>query len=161
MPGRSTPREASPLETRIPPPLVLLACGGLAWALSQVAATRWLLPGAIAMGTALVLLGVAFNVVPKLAFRRAGTTVNPLRPGRTVQLVCSGLHRRSRNPMYLGHALILLGLALALRNASALLAVPAYMLYITRYQVVPEERALLERFGREYERYRSQVRRWL
>lgn len=161
MPADPTLRPASVLETRVPPPLVLLACGGLAWGLAQVPAARFAFPGATALAIALVLAGLALNLVPKLAFDRAGTTVNPLRPERAARLVRTGLHRWSRNPMYLGHAVILLGIALALRNAFAFVAVPVYALYVTRFQILPEERALLARFGREYEDYRRRVRRWL
>ncbi|RBI49163.1 hypothetical protein BRL76_18820, partial [Xanthomonas oryzae pv. oryzae] len=51
------------------------------------------------------------NVVPKWRFRRAGTTVDPRRPQRCSALVQTGLHRYSRNPMYIGHALLLAGWA--------------------------------------------------
>lgn len=145
----------------MPPPLVMLACAGLAWGLAQVEAYRFGLPGAGAVGTALVLAGIMLNLLPKLAFARAGTTVNPLQPDRTTRLVRSGLHRWSRNPMYLGHAVILLGIALALRNALAFTALPVYVLYVSRFQILPEERALLARFGGEYADYCRHVRRWI
>lgn len=153
--------ERARLETRIPPPLVMLACGGLAWLGAQVPATRFDLPGAMATGIVLALAGLALNLLPKLAFGRAGTTVNPLHPGRSAALVTTGLHRFSRNPMYLGHSAILAGLALALGNALAFAAVPAYAGYITRFQIRPEERALHARFGEAYAAYLRRVPRWL
>ena len=63
--------------------------------------------------------------------------------------------------MYLGLALILLGWAIYLGNIAALAGLPLFVLYINRFQIAPEERALAERFGAEFEAYRSRVRRWL
>ena len=110
---------------------------------------------------AFVLAGLALNVLPKLAFRRAGTTVNPLKPGATTHLLTSGIYRRTRNPMYLGHATMLLGWALHLHNAAALVVVPAFMLYIARFQIQPEERQLSARFPHEFAALCKQAPRWL
>lgn len=137
-------------------------CGVIAWGLSTaLPAGRFALPHATAVGSVVVLAGIALNLAPKWTFRRAGTTVNPLRPQDSVRLVQTGLHRWSRNPMYLGHAAILLGAAIALENVIAFAAVPAYMLYVGRFQILPEERALQARFGRTYADYCRRVRRWL
>ncbi|MFT4247786.1 MAG: isoprenylcysteine carboxylmethyltransferase family protein [Pseudomonas sp.] len=87
--------------------------------------------------------------------------MNPLRPQASTQLVESGLHRFSRNPMYLGHAVIVLGVAVLLHAALALASVPVYMAYVTRFQIIPEERALRDRFGAAYIDYCARVRRWL
>ncbi|MBD9369535.1 isoprenylcysteine carboxylmethyltransferase family protein [Xanthomonas sp. XNM01] len=161
--AQSLPALLRRLEARIPPPLVLLACAALAWLLSCVAAAAAVSASAGLTWSAIaaVAAGLALNLLPKLAFRRAGTTVNPLAPERSTQLVVHGLHRWSRNPMYLGHALILVGIALLLRNAVALTAVPLYVACVTRFQIVPEERALRARFGRRYVDYAARVRRWL
>ncbi|WP_230598989.1 methyltransferase family protein [Xanthomonas albilineans] len=133
-------------------------CGVIAWGLSRIDAWPASPPDAGSIGIVIVLAGVIFNVAPKRAFHRASTTVNPLQPQRATHLVQSGLYRWSRNPMYLGHALILLGLALCLRNVLALLAVPAYVTY---FQIRPEERALQAHFGDAYTHYCRHVRRWL
>jgi protein-S-isoprenylcysteine O-methyltransferase Ste14 len=137
-------------------------CGAIAWGLSAAfPGGNLALPGSSAIGVALLLAGIALNAAPKRQFRRAGTTVNPMRPGNSTQLVQSGLHRWSRNPMYLGHAVILLGAAMLLANAFAFVAMPLYVFYVTRFQIVPEERALQARFGQAYRDYRRRVRRWL
>lgn len=137
-------------------------CGALAWGLSRIAAGGALTtPPLPALGWLLVVGGIWLNAVPKRHFRHAGTTVNPLRPQSSTQLMESGLHRYSRNPMYLGHALILLGVAVLLQHALALAAAPAYMAYVTRFQIIAEERALRARFGKRYLRYCARVRRWL
>lgn len=134
--------------------------GGLAqvWPSSLIA-----LPSSLrlTMVAALAVLGLLLNLLPKLAFGRAGTTVNPLRPASSRALVTSGLHGVSRNPMYLGHALLLVAWACWLRHPAALIGAPLYMAYVTRYQILPEERALSAMFGAAYEAYRARVRRWL
>ncbi len=112
-------------------------------------------------GGLLILGGAAVNIAPKQRFRRAGTTVNPLRPQSGSALVQSGLHALSRNPMYLGHATLLFGVALLLGNAAAFAAVPLHVAGVTRFQIVPEERALRAKFGTACIDYCRRVRRWL
>ena len=108
----------------------------------------------------LILGGAALNIAPKRRFRRAGTTVNPLRPQSGSALVQSGLHALSRNPMYLGHATLLFGVAFLLGNAAAFAAMPLHVAWVTRFQIVPEERALRAKFGTACIGYCRWVRRW-
>ena len=110
---------------------------------------------------ALALGGVVLNLAPKLAFARAGTTVNPLKPETSSHLVTSGIYRYTRNPMYLGHAAILLGWVAYLGNAVGLVAVAAFVLYVSRFQVQPEERHLSTLFPEQYAAFARQTRRWL
>ncbi len=95
------------------------------------------------------------------AFRRVRTTVNPLHPERASSMVTSGIFRFTRNPMYVGIALVLLGFFLAFGALSAILGLPAFVGYITRFQILPEERILEAKFGSAYAAYRARVRRWL
>ncbi|KAG1467478.1 hypothetical protein G6F57_012994 [Rhizopus arrhizus] len=150
------------LETRIPPPLVMLLCGGIGYLASCLAAGLAVpLPMPALLAGALVTLGVTLNLLPKLAFRRARTTVNPLRPSASSALVTHGVYRYTRNPMYLGQAIVLTGAVLYLQNPVAWLAVPLFVLYIPRLQIVPEERVLSARFPEAYALFRQRVRRWL
>ena len=96
-----------------------------------------------------------------IEFNRAKTTVNPTRPESASSLVRTGIYRRTRNPMYLGRAVQLLGWAAFLANPLAFLLVPLYLVYVNRFQVVAEESALLARFGPEYAAYQGEVPRWL
>ena len=107
------------------------------------------------------LLGVACSLLGVAAFRRARTTVNPLTPDASTALVTTGIYRVTRNPMYLGFLLLLLAEIVWLANPAALLVVPAFILYLNRYQISPEEGALRARFGSEYFSYAAQVRRWI
>jgi protein-S-isoprenylcysteine O-methyltransferase Ste14 len=111
--------------------------------------------------TLLAVGGVGVCLAGVLEFRRARTTVNPLRTGGASALVTDGIYRLTRNPMYLGFALVLLGWALYLEHPVALLGVPAFVLWIDRMQIPHEERALVALFGEEFARYCDRVRRWL
>lgn len=150
------------LELKIPPLLVWLAfagaMGGVAYAVPKLSFT---LAGSSAIALALVALGVALAFAGVIAFRLKRTTVNPLTPSASSAVVSSGVYRLSRNPMYLGFLLALAGWALYLSNAGAALFLPAFVAYMTQYQIKPEERALVAKFGGEFAQYMSRVRRWL
>ncbi len=94
-------------------------------------------------------------------FRRASTTVNPLTPAAASAMVRSGIYRHTRNPMYLGMLLVLAGWAAWLASVAAVAVLPAFVLYMNRLQIEPEERALASLFGSDFEDYRRSVRRWL
>lgn len=142
----------------------MVLSGAIAWGFAQAWPSALVAVPAslrLTMVAALAVLGLLLNLWPKFAFGRAGTTVNPLRPATSRVLVTTSLHRMSRNPMYLGHVVLLVAWACWLRHPAALVGVPLYMAYVTRYQIVPEERALAATFGDVYATYRMRVRRWL
>lgn len=150
------------LELKIPP-VVLVALFALAmWLLTQ-----WLPPLALPQSWRLVLAGafaasgVAIALSGVLAFRRANTTVDPRVPQQSSSLVIRGIYRYSRNPMYVGFLLLLAALGFYLMSAAALALLPLFVWYMNRFQIVPEERHLLQNFGNEYQAYTQQVRRWL
>ena len=150
------------LELKIPPPLVALGTGALMWFASSLVAP-FAMPDVIRVSVALTLAlsGIGFDLAGLMAFIRAKTTINPLKPAATAALVTTGLYRVTRNPMYLGMLLVLFGWAVFLSNLGALLIAPLFALYITRFQIIPEERVLAEKFGAAFMAYQSQVRRWL
>ena len=106
-----------------------------------------------------MICGVALHLAADRAFLRAGTT--RATRGRPEVLVTGGVFRWSRNPMYLGGALFLMGSALALGPVAGMLAVPVYLLLVKTLYIAPEEEVLVARFGEAYEAYRSRVRRWI
>src|SRR3546814_9424509 len=108
-----------------------------------------------------VAVGVCFSVAGVLSFRQAQTTVNPLKPETASALVRSGIYQYSRNPMYVGFTLLLLAWACYLASPIALFGVLGFVLSMNRFQIRPEERALITLFGSEYSAYQTQVRRWL
>ncbi len=152
----------SRLDLHIPPVVVALVCAGAmlgvraAWPSGVVG-----LPGRGRLAGGLVAAGVGVAVAGVVAFRRARTTVNPTRPDASSALVTGGVYRISRNPMYVGMALALAGVAVALAHPAALLGPAAFVAYLTRFQIHPEERALRAAFGDAFEAYERRVRRWL
>ncbi|MDW8260874.1 MAG: isoprenylcysteine carboxylmethyltransferase family protein [Gammaproteobacteria bacterium] len=150
------------MELKIPPPLVALALGVAMWFVAQLPpqpslGLRW----RVALAALPALAGFALAVAGVRAFRRAGTTVHPMKPQETTALVTSGVFRYTRNPMYLGVLLLLLAWSIALLSPWALVGPVGFLAYITRFQIVPEERELARKFGGDYDRYRAWVRRWL
>lgn len=150
------------LERKVPPVAVVLIMGLLmgftSWTATQFHFSfplqEWIAAMFAVAGTLISLAGV-------LSFRRAGTTVNPLTPASSSSLVRSGVYRFSRNPMYLGFLLMLLAWGIYLANPLALVFAPLFVLYMNRFQIAPEERALESRFGQDFVDYAGQVRRWL
>jgi len=122
----------------------------------EVPAAVRALAGAIPAGVGLLAISVAV-----FSFRRARTTLSPMAPAAASSLVTSGVYRFTRNPMYLGLLLVLVGWADFLASPIALVLTPGFVLYMNRCQILPEERALLATFGVEYAAYKGRVRRWL
>lgn len=150
------------LELRVPPPIVALLVAAAMWGIAMVTSRLEMsatLRNAIALAIAVAGVGTAFTGV--LAFRNARTTINPLKPEDATSVVTSGVYRFTRNPMYLGLNLVLLAWALFLSAPWAFVGPPAFVLYITRFQIVPEERALARLFGPAFADYRAKVRRWI
>jgi protein-S-isoprenylcysteine O-methyltransferase Ste14 len=150
------------LELRIPPPLVAACFALLMWfAASSIPALDFDLPAKLPIALGVAAVGVALGLTAVFGFRRAKTTVNPLAPQESSALVVTGIYRWTRNPMYLGMLAILVAWALWLANAAPFFVLPLFMLYLNRFQIAPEERALQARFGADFERYCGSVRRWL
>jgi protein-S-isoprenylcysteine O-methyltransferase Ste14 len=150
------------LELRVPPLSLVLVVALLMWLASRfVPACAVAIPARWTIAAGLASAGATVCALGVRSFRRAGTTVNPMTPGSASSLVRSGIYRLTRNPMYLGFLLVLTGWAILLANALAFLGPPAFVLYLNRFQIAPEERALASRFGPAYAVYKGQVRRWL
>jgi protein-S-isoprenylcysteine O-methyltransferase Ste14 len=150
------------LELKIPPPAVAVLIAGAMWGISLVAPLLEV-PTFIRVAAALTiaLAGGGFSLAGIISFRRARTTVNPMKPETTSSFVCSGIYRVTRNPMYVGLLFVLVAWAIFLSSAWTLLGSLAFLLYINRFQIAPEERVLSAMFGTDYSAYKSRVRRWL
>jgi protein-S-isoprenylcysteine O-methyltransferase Ste14 len=140
---------------------------GSALAASALLTWFWPLPelpgaGTVALrllGLATVVLGLGFVLAAGRLFKRAGTPVAPIRP--TTALVTGGVYGWTRNPMYLGLSLILLGLTLASGSAWFLLGLGLAVLAVTKLAIEKEETYLAGKFGRSYLDYKARVRRWI
>jgi protein-S-isoprenylcysteine O-methyltransferase Ste14 len=150
------------LELKIPPPVVALLVAGAMWGGSLA------LPASAAPTTfhalaaiALALAGGVVALSGVISFRRAQTTVNPMKPERTASLVSGGIYSFTRNPTYLGLLLVLIAFTVYLSSIWQLVGPVIFVLYMNRFQVAPEERVLSRMFGVAYTTYQSKVRRWL
>lgn len=150
------------LENRIPPPIVTAIFALIMWLLSSFL-TPINMDADFRVGAALIIavLAVLFLVSGGISFRLAKTTVNPLKPESASSLVVSGIFKVSRNPMYVGFALLLLAWTVYLSAPVLLMIVLLFTAVITRFQIIPEERAMLKLFGDEFIAYQQSVRRWL
>lgn len=150
------------LELKVPPPVVALLVAAAMWWLAPLgpqfdgAGTPrlWLVLG-------LVVVGACFDMTGLITFLRRHTTINPLKPANTSALVTSGIYRVTRNPMYVGLVLFLSAWAVWLGAFWPWLGPVVFVLYITRFQIRPEERVLTTLFGEAYTDYTRRVRRWL
>jgi protein-S-isoprenylcysteine O-methyltransferase Ste14 len=153
---------ATTLELKVPPLLVMALLGLVMWLIAKSASalTHEYGPARlVAIGSSIAGLGVIAAGV--WAFRRAQTTVDPTRPGNASAVVTGGIYRFTRNPMYLGMLLMLLAWAALLQNVLAFAIAPLFIFYMNRFQILPEERFLRDKFGAPYEAYLRAVRRWL
>jgi protein-S-isoprenylcysteine O-methyltransferase Ste14 len=116
-------------------------------------------PGARIVGVAIILIGFAFGFWAVFLFRRARTGVVPF--SAATFLVLGGPYRYTRNPMYVGMALVLLGSAVFLASLAPFLVLPLFVLFINNRFILAEEAMLEEAFGEAYREYKAKVRRWL
>jgi len=149
------------LENRIPPPFVCVLVAAAMWVSSlwlpfsdNLGVVRW----------ALVTLFFAFSLIGPAAiwgFSKAKTTIDPVRIDRASALVTSGAFSITRNPMYLSMACLLVSWALYISVPWAWLGPVLFVIFINRFQIIPEERSMAAKFGDAYEAYRKRVRRWI
>lgn len=150
------------LELKIPPVLQVILFALAMWVLAKaLPAVDLSIPVRSELFALLGFSGFAIAFAGLLEFGKANTTIDPRFPRESARLVVGGVYRISRNPMYLGMALALIGYGINLANGAAFLMIPVFVLYMSRFQIVPEERVMLEKFGRQYQAYTARVRRWI
>lgn len=153
---------ASFFETRFPPPLVMLLTAALMWCshhwlrIADLIPTAWRL-----MSIVVAFSGVGIIVIAFRQFQKEKTTINPLNPSQASRIVSTGIFGLSRNPMYVGFSLLLAAWAIFLGSASPWIFVICFIAYMTRFQILPEELALEQKFGSEYLAYKRNVARWI
>ncbi|MFT5572745.1 MAG: protein-S-isoprenylcysteine O-methyltransferase Ste14 [Cryomorphaceae bacterium] len=149
------------LENRIPPPLVLVIILVLMKIIAMVDSNKWQSLNLNLLAALLAILGVACAVAGVAGFRKAKTTVNPLDPSRASSLVTGGIYNFSRNPMYLGMLMVTIGFGIHLASLLSFIMVILFAMFISRFQIVPEERAMKKIFGAEFTEFCLETRRWL
>ena len=150
------------LETRVPPPVWALVFAGIILGISTLDLGWEVAGGGAAVGVLVGVVGLFIAALGVVDVVGEGTTIDPHDPSKTTTLVTKGVYRFSRNPMYLGMAVVLLGLGLGLEDPfAAIVGVAGFVVTITRLQIVPEERALLKRFPKAYPKFQERTRRWI
>lgn len=150
------------LELKIPPAVLFLISAGLMWGVSiKIPTITWKVPGNRWIGLTLFIIGVGIGLAAVAQFRLAKTTVDPHHPEKTTSIVNAGIYKLSRNPMYLGLLLGLMGWAVYLSNLLNIFLLVGFVIYMNRFQIIPEERTMTKKFGEEFAEYKKSVRRWI
>ncbi|MCC5794804.1 MAG: isoprenylcysteine carboxylmethyltransferase family protein [Chromatiales bacterium] len=154
-------KPAALLKFRAVPPAWIVPAALLSWALHTWAPVMQLLERPLSIMLALLAFAASLLLTGQAAktLARHDTTIYP--NGESTRLVTAGPFRFTRNPMYLGMTLIVLGVALLLGSLTALLGVPFFMLAVQQLFIIPEEQRLGGWFGEDYRRYCARVARWL
>ena len=148
------------MNNKIPPPIVALICG------ISIYLTRPLFPDynyilTDVFAVSFLLIGIITLITSVLSFKRHSTTINPLQPEKASSLVISGIFKYSRNPMYLGMLLILISVTIKFNFIGGILISFAFIAFITKFQIIPEEIILERLFGNEFTSYKKKTRRWI
>ena len=148
------------LRNRIPPPIVTFTFALLGfWLANYLPKLAFNYQGLTSL--LMILIGLTIIVIGVKTFNNSDTTINPLNPSEASHLVTEGVFSYTRNPMYLGMVIILLGVSIYNGVYIGIIILPCFIFYITEFQIKPEEEAMVEIFAGDYTDYLKRVRRWL
>jgi len=148
------------MEAKIPPPVVTLVFG-LSIYFSREIFQAVEIKYSSYIGILLLVLGLAILISAVRLFRKDKTTVNPLSPEQATKLVTDGIFKYSRNPMYLGMVFILSSMAVFFNLIGGIILIALFCVYITKFQIIPEERAMSNLFSQDFNKYKQATRRWI
>ena len=148
------------MNTKIPPPIVTLIFG-LCIYFSGPYFPEYIFSMANFLSGLILFVGVSILIVSAASFRKHQTTINPLKPEQATSLVISGVFSFSRNPMYLGMVFILISISVKFNLLGGLLITLLFALFITKFQIIPEEAAMNKLFPKEFASYKKNTRRWI
>ena len=148
------------IKTKIPPPLLALTFSLLVNYSKSIFPKIDIEWGGV-FGSFMISIGLIIILSAIIQFKKCNTTITPLNPSNATKLIVHGIYKFSRNPMYLGLLLILSGISIIQNPIGGLLFVPSFILYITHFQIIPEESAMLDLFKDDFSKYKENVRRWI
>jgi protein-S-isoprenylcysteine O-methyltransferase Ste14 len=148
------------MEAKIPPPVVTLVFG-LSIYFSREIFQAVEIKYSSYIGILLLVLGLAILISAVRLFRKDKTTVNPLNPEQATKLVTDGIFKYSRNPMYLGMVFILSSMAVFFNLIGGIILIALFCIYITKFQIIPEEKAMSNLFSQDFNKYKQATRRWI
>ena len=148
------------IKTKFPPPLVALTFGFL------INYTKNIFPkievkNEFIFGSFMIISGLIIILSAIILFKKYQTTITPLNPSKATKLITDGIYKFSRNPMYLGLLLVLLGISIILNLTGGFFLIPLFILYLNLFQIIPEENAMVDLFKDEFLEYKKNVRRWI
>ncbi len=148
------------MNNKIPPPIVTLSFG------LMIYFSRNVFPDInniifYILSLFFIILGPFILISAVRSFKAEQTTINPININNASSLVISGVFKYSRNPMYLGMVFILLALSLRFNIVGGILFTFIFIMYITKFQIIPEEAAMKSIFGEDFNKYKNKTRRWI
>lgn len=150
------------MELKVPPAFQVLFFGFLMWLIKKLTQhTHFDFEYQKELSWIVFSIGILLGLISIYSFRKARTSVDPLHPAKASNLVVRGLYKYTRNPMYLALLFVLLAFLIRLGSLYNFLVIALYILFITEFQIKPEETALTKLFGDQYLDYKSKVRRWI
>ena len=147
------------METKIPPPIVTLIFIFLI-AFSNRIVEPFSFEFQMPLGVAIIICGLAVLILAVRVFKQLETTINPMQPSQASKLATTGPFKFTRNPMYLGMSIMLIGFGVIFGAKLTVCLLALFVFYITIFQIMPEERAMEQKFD-DWEDYSAKVRRWL
>lgn len=149
------------MKLKIPPALVFLVFGSFMYLLAKFLPFGYFeFFGRIYLTAVLLVFAFVIGAIALFQFFRARTTIDPSHPYKARKLVENGIFAYTRNPMYLSLLVLLLAWGVWLGNAFNTLLAAGFVTYMNRFQIIAEEQALSQIFGKEYRQYCLLVRRW-
>jgi len=148
------------MNNKIPPPIVTFICGIVIY-FSKTFFNQFFSYSNNTISLFLLIFGLVVFISAVKSFRTHKTTVNPLEPRKASSLVTSGIFKFSRNPMYLGMLIILLSISFKFNIIGGMITSLFFYIFITKFQIIPEEVAMNELFGNEFIDYEKKTRRWI
>jgi len=147
------------MKTLIPPPIVTIVFLFVIFFTKDFFRFSVTLPSSI--GFIIILAGLMIIFVAARQFKVVNTTINPMKPENASVLVNKGIFSYSRNPMYLGMLLIIIGFSIIHNLMAVLVIMPLWVIYITNFQIIPEEEAMKILFKEDFLKYCKKTRRWI
>ena len=147
------------MKTLIPPPIVTIVFLFVIFFTKDLFRFSVTLPSSL--GFIIILTGFMIIFIAARQFKAVNTTINPIKPENASVLVNKGIFSYSRNPMYLGMLLIIIGFSIIHNFLAIIVIMPIWIIYMTYFQIIPEEEAMEILFKENFVNYCKKTRRWI
>ena len=148
------------MNNKIPPPIIALVCA-LGILFSKPFFKEYSNVNNSSISILFFLIGIACFFFAIKLFNKHNTTISPLKPEKAISLIVSGIYMYSRNPMYLGMLFILISTSIRFNIIGGIISISTFIIYITKFQIIPEEEQLKRIFGEKFLNYKKKTRMWL